>query len=1193
MLLAPVAAQAQTGFSVGATAYVGGDGANLTSGPSWDAASVGFAPAGTTVSIMEAGITDAEGSPWYKVGADASTGYLEGYLWGGFLSAGSGGEVAGTDAESTLEATAEAEWTPEPEWTAEPEWTPEPTATVASGAYATRPANDGSVDESENEWESADGDGEPSPTATTEAWVDADAIDDGGVTVTPVGGETEATWTATTDENPAGATTTPVGEGVIVNTGGEEVRCRAAQSIESDVLDLLREGQRVELLGQLGGEWVPVLCGGRSGFVYGDYVTQRTNGTSDASSEDAGEDEATESATAETTADDLDGNGETEATGNTGDDGAEGVTGDDVDAAAEITPVPEPTEVPEATEVTEEPTVEEDNADGSGDASGAYAEATVDTPTGNDGRESTDDAGAEEPADGEDASVADDDADVIEVPAATAESDDASDPEVDDESGSGDVTDEEATAESTNDAAGADEQDEPEITAVPEPDDEATTTDVAEGDTELETTAVATDEGDETGAQSTSGGVVSVRANGDVQADADGADGEDGDGAADAETATADLESTVEARSVGGDDEQDDQTGEAGLDGQDGQAGRDGADGADGADATDAQAAESDAADTETGEADIADAGEGGPAVDEASGVADAACRTVSRVGDRLSVRTRNASVRVQSVSGAQLRAAICEGPNRAETADADAEAAAADAEAAAETAVADTGTDEADAEASAEKPIADATGGNGDTPADAAGTPTTADGSDAATDTDDGAAPRELEVTAAQHTGSVTVEGTNGQGLRCRDAAGFNADVLTVISEGTSLPVRGDQTGDWLPVVCDGMDGYIYASYGGEPSGDSDTGAGSTATATATATDDGVGGPSTSGYATGDRVQVANTGGGGVRFRSSPSFDAPVITVLGEGTVLSVVDGSTGGWVAVSNGGSSGYIYQDFLAPASGGTDDGSDGDGTPDPGDDDGSSGTDALGPGDHAVTTAYINFRYQPSFTGSIGGAANAGTVVLITGVSQDGFYPVEWAGQSGYMYGEYLSWTDAPLSGDDGGDPGSGNLGGNPGGGNPGGGTGSIDGITGGQSYPISQEFGRTDFSVTTDIYNYGTAYGLDGYSHTGLDVGMPAGTPLYSPVDGTVMIAGGTPYYTYYGNGSPGVGELLIQKDNGDQIVLGHMSVISVSVGQRVSVGDPVGLSGGENGDHLHLEVRVLQPGGNYIIVDPRSYLGGL
>ncbi|MDP9368788.1 MAG: HYR domain-containing protein, partial [Chloroflexota bacterium] len=45
----------------------------------------------------------------------------------------------------------------------------------------------------------------------------------------------------------------------------------------------------------------------------------------------------------------------------------------------------------------------------------------------------------------------------------------------------------------------------------------------------------------------------------------------------------------------------------------------------------------------------------------------------------------------------------------------------------------------------------------------------------------------------------------------------------------------------------------------------------------------------------------------------------------------------------------------------------------------------------------------------------------------------------------------------------------------------------------REFPISQEFGHTAFSVSQPfMYRYGIAYGLDGFEHTGLDIGMPAG-----------------------------------------------------------------------------------------------------
>lgn len=157
---------------------------------------------------------------------------------------------------------------------------------------------------------------------------------------------------------------------------------------------------------------------------------------------------------------------------------------------------------------------------------------------------------------------------------------------------------------------------------------------------------------------------------------------------------------------------------------------------------------------------------------------------------------------------------------------------------------------------------------------------------------------------------------------------------------------------------------------------------------------------------------------------------------------------------------------------------------------------------------------------------------------------------------------------------------------------GGGTG-YTAAWGGGDKPVTQEFGPTDFSQGNSIYDYGADYGVSG--HTGVDVGLARGSKLYSPVAGTVLKAGGTGYFKDEDYGDPGDqagrGELKIQLDNGDQIILGHTSAINVKVGQRVNPGDFVGLSGSANGDHLHYEVRVRDSSlsSGYRIVDPRKY----
>ena len=161
----------------------------------------------------------------------------------------------------------------------------------------------------------------------------------------------------------------------------------------------------------------------------------------------------------------------------------------------------------------------------------------------------------------------------------------------------------------------------------------------------------------------------------------------------------------------------------------------------------------------------------------------------------------------------------------------------------------------------------------------------------------------------------------------------------------------------------------------------------------------------------------------------------------------------------------------------------------------------------------------------------------------------------------------------------------------------GGSGNITTMLGGSQPRITQEFGLTDFARghLNGMYSYATAYG--GQGHVGLDIGLNPGSPLYAPIGGTVITTGGTGYYTdsRYDKYAPGRGELKIKLDNGDEVILGHMQSIGVQVGQRVSAGQLVGLSGTNNGGHVHLEYRKYTPGATssgYTAIDPRTALGG-
>jgi murein DD-endopeptidase MepM/ murein hydrolase activator NlpD len=86
-------------------------------------------------------------------------------------------------------------------------------------------------------------------------------------------------------------------------------------------------------------------------------------------------------------------------------------------------------------------------------------------------------------------------------------------------------------------------------------------------------------------------------------------------------------------------------------------------------------------------------------------------------------------------------------------------------------------------------------------------------------------------------------------------------------------------------------------------------------------------------------------------------------------------------------------------------------------------------------------------------------------------------------------------------------------------------------------------------------------------HTGLDIAAPRGTPVRAAMSGVVLFAG------WYG----GYGKLVVlDHGQGLSTLYGHLSVISVAVGQRVASQQVIGLVGStgySTGPHLHYEVR--------------------
>jgi len=313
--------------------------------------------------------------------------------------------------------------------------------------------------------------------------------------------------------------------------------------------------------------------------------------------------------------------------------------------------------------------------------------------------------------------------------------------------------------------------------------------------------------------------------------------------------------------------------------------------------------------------------------------------------------------------------------------------------------------------------------------------------------------------VDTSQSIGSAEVQGTNGDGLRCRTAPNDGASTITVLDEGLSVIVLSEAQDGYLGIVCADQAGWANVKFlwsGGltqdEIRASSDFSA-AAATATISGTNgDGVrcrSGASTSssiiavipegtkvvtrgsasggwvpincygysgfvsasyismdgGGSTGTApdtssgtVRVTGTGGTGLRCRSGASMSAGVITVLAEGASTSVRGGASGGWLPVTCAGQNGFVSTQYV---SGGTS------GAP-PSNPPGGGGSTATGTGTISGTNGDgVRCRTGASTGASVIAVIPEGTKVATRGGASGGWVPINCYGYNGYVSAMYLT------------------------------------------------------------------------------------------------------------------------------------------------------------------------------------------
>ena len=225
------------------------------------------------------------------------------------------------------------------------------------------------------------------------------------------------------------------------------------------------------------------------------------------------------------------------------------------------------------------------------------------------------------------------------------------------------------------------------------------------------------------------------------------------------------------------------------------------------------------------------------------------------------------------------------------------------------------------------------------------------------------------LDACGADYGNGQTIDDVN-----LRDGPSTDDDVIAVLPPNRRLSITGAMQNGFYLVDVDGMRGWVFAEYL-RPDGGS----------------------------AGDPVGFVTDA---VNFRTGPSTADGVIQVVPTGSVVVVTGDERNNFLSATFNGEEGWLSNQYVDLGDGSSSDGGD-----DDDDDDG-------GNGGTAETTDYVNFRSGPRTNYSVIRVLAPGTVVLLNGAEQNGFFSVTHNDQGGWVHGDYLMAADG--DGDDGGE-----------------------------------------------------------------------------------------------------------------------------------------------------------------------------
>ena len=209
--------------------------------------------------------------------------------------------------------------------------------------------------------------------------------------------------------------------------------------------------------------------------------------------------------------------------------------------------------------------------------------------------------------------------------------------------------------------------------------------------------------------------------------------------------------------------------------------------------------------------------------------------------------------------------------------------------------------------------------------------------------------------------------------GLNLRKSASTSSSVLTVLPNGAKVNILSTSNG-WHKVEYNNISGYVYATYI-QVSSTGETAMSATGT-------------------------VYNTNGDGLNLRKSASTSSSVLTVVKEGTKVTIT-AKNGDWYKVTYGSYTGYVHSKYINVSSSSSSSSS--------------TGETAMS----ATGTIYntngegVNLRKNASTSSSIILGLKDGTTVTITAKNGD-WYKVTYGGYTGYVYAKYVNVSSSSSS-----------------------------------------------------------------------------------------------------------------------------------------------------------------------------------